>query len=227
MYLQHPPIPQRVFWALLEGAVASVLIGAGNANSANALRAVSIAGGLPLTLFLVLQCFGLYNALRDDCGEINFFGGSFWSIQLLDFLDKPTVEGAKKVALYTVAPWYGIMKVSRTKFNDPATGIISCVFFNLFIICYLIQPGASGMWAVAWSFFFFFVFTLMSVRTRLRQRYHIFGDIFSDFFAALLVPMLVVYQSEHLVENGPGVFMTREVSKNGKTASSDEEIPAI
>lgn len=192
---QDSPIPQRVFWALAEGAVASVLIGTGGPTSASALRAVAIVGGLPLTLFLCLQCIGLLNALKDDMGEIKFLGGPFWEVHLLDFLDKPTWSSAKKVTLHTVAPWYGIFRVAKAELNDLATGVMSAVFFNMFILSYIIQgAGVSGMWGVAWASFFFFVGLLTSVRARLRRQNGIVGEMVTDFFASLLVPMLTVHQ---------------------------------
>lgn len=45
-----PPIIQRIFWALTEGAAASALIKAGGTSGLTALQAVSIIAGLPYTV---------------------------------------------------------------------------------------------------------------------------------------------------------------------------------
>ncbi|MEX0681176.1 MAG: BCCT family transporter [Balneolales bacterium] len=58
-----PPVGQRVFWALSEGAVASVLLLAGGLS---ALRTAAITTGLPFTAVLLLMCISLYKGLRDE-----------------------------------------------------------------------------------------------------------------------------------------------------------------
>ena len=45
----EPPIVQRIFWALTEGACATALLKAGGSAVLEALRAVSITSGLPYT----------------------------------------------------------------------------------------------------------------------------------------------------------------------------------
>jgi choline/glycine/proline betaine transport protein len=59
----NPPVPQRIFWAFSEGAVAAVLLYSGGLL---ALRSVSLTTGLPMTLFLLCACFGLVRALRRE-----------------------------------------------------------------------------------------------------------------------------------------------------------------
>jgi len=59
----NPPVPQRIFWALSEGAIAAVLLFGGGLI---ALRSVSLTTGLPMSLFLLVACVGLYRALKRD-----------------------------------------------------------------------------------------------------------------------------------------------------------------
>jgi choline/glycine/proline betaine transport protein len=59
----HPPRAQRVFWAVAEGTVAATLLLAGGLQ---ALRTASLTSGLPMTLFLLIACWGLVKALRAD-----------------------------------------------------------------------------------------------------------------------------------------------------------------
>jgi len=59
----NPPVAQRVFWAVSEGAVAATLLLAGGLN---ALRTASLTTGLPMSIFLLIAAFGLLKALRND-----------------------------------------------------------------------------------------------------------------------------------------------------------------
>ena len=60
-----PPKIQRVFWALLEGAVAAVLLVAG-AGGLEALQTAAITTALPFSLIMILACVGLVRALYVD-----------------------------------------------------------------------------------------------------------------------------------------------------------------
>ncbi len=57
----NPPRPQRVFWAVAEGAVAATLLLAGGLQ---ALRSASLTTGLPMSIFLLVAAYGLYRALK-------------------------------------------------------------------------------------------------------------------------------------------------------------------
>lgn len=59
----NPPVGQRVFWALSEGAVAAVLLLAGGLG---ALQTASITTGLPFTVILLLMCYSLYKGLKSE-----------------------------------------------------------------------------------------------------------------------------------------------------------------
>ncbi|MDG5767965.1 BCCT family transporter [Balneolales bacterium ANBcel1] len=57
----NPPVGQRVFWAVSEGAVAAVLLLAGGLA---ALQTAAISTGLPFTIVLLLMCYSLLKGLR-------------------------------------------------------------------------------------------------------------------------------------------------------------------
>lgn len=57
------PLWQRIFWAVLEGLVATALLIAGGLV---ALRTAAIASALPFMIIMVLMCWGLLRALRAD-----------------------------------------------------------------------------------------------------------------------------------------------------------------
>lgn len=62
------PIPQRIFWAVLEGVVAAVLLFGGGEDALKALQAGAITTGLPFAFILLVMCFntlkGLLNELK-------------------------------------------------------------------------------------------------------------------------------------------------------------------
>jgi choline/glycine/proline betaine transport protein len=57
----NPPTAQRIFWVVSEGAVAATLLLAGGLQ---ALRTASLTTGLPMSIFLLTACYGLFHALR-------------------------------------------------------------------------------------------------------------------------------------------------------------------
>nr|WP_319516408.1 BCCT family transporter [uncultured Cohaesibacter sp.] len=57
------PVPQRVFWATFEGAVAIVLLVGGGLT---ALQAMVISTGLPFTVVLLVMCYAVYKGLSSE-----------------------------------------------------------------------------------------------------------------------------------------------------------------
>ena len=57
------PVPQRVFWAVMEGLVAAVLLWGGGLET---LRTAAISTGLPFTLVLLLVIYSLYTGLSHE-----------------------------------------------------------------------------------------------------------------------------------------------------------------
>ncbi|RXJ93385.1 choline transporter [Malaciobacter molluscorum] len=62
----NTPIWQRVYWAVGEGVVASILILAGGLS---ALQTMTIASALPFAIVLLIACYGLIKALRVDIAK--------------------------------------------------------------------------------------------------------------------------------------------------------------
>ena len=59
----NPPLPQRVYWASMEGVVAATLLATGGLT---ALQAGSIATGLPFAVILLLIAYALLKTLHRD-----------------------------------------------------------------------------------------------------------------------------------------------------------------
>lgn len=57
------PVGQRIFWAVVEGSVAAVLLIGGGLQ---ALQTATIVTGLPFAIILIVMCFSLYKGLNED-----------------------------------------------------------------------------------------------------------------------------------------------------------------
>ncbi len=60
------PVPQRIFWASMEGIIAGALLYGGGKDALGALQAAAITVGLPFTLVLLVMCVGLYMGLAHE-----------------------------------------------------------------------------------------------------------------------------------------------------------------
>ena len=60
------PVPQRIFWAALEGVIAGALLFGGGKDALGALQAAAITVGLPFTLVLLAMCVSVYMGLRHE-----------------------------------------------------------------------------------------------------------------------------------------------------------------
>ncbi|NES19814.1 MAG: BCCT family transporter [Symploca sp. SIO3E6] len=61
------PVPQRVFWAVMEGVVAAVLLLGGGLS---ALQTAATITGLPFAIVLLIMCFSLRQGLTEDWAEL-------------------------------------------------------------------------------------------------------------------------------------------------------------
>ena len=62
----HAPVAQRVFWAVMEGLVAIVLLVGGGSAALSSLQAGAITAGLPFTVVLLVCCVSLYRGLMTE-----------------------------------------------------------------------------------------------------------------------------------------------------------------
>jgi len=63
---ENPPVGTRLFWGILEGVLAAVLLVAGGLK---ALQTGSITIGLPFCIIVILMCYSLHKALRQEHAE--------------------------------------------------------------------------------------------------------------------------------------------------------------
>ena len=74
----EPPVKQRIFWAIMEGLVAAVLLLAGGLV---ALQTAALTTALPLSIVLILICWGLVRQLRKDPARARRYGVNPLEIQ--------------------------------------------------------------------------------------------------------------------------------------------------
>ncbi len=60
------PIPQRIFWALIEGAIAIALLWVGGSDAIEALQAGTISTALPFIILLLIMCVCLIMGMRTE-----------------------------------------------------------------------------------------------------------------------------------------------------------------
>lgn len=60
------PIPQRIFWATVEGLIAGALLFIGGKEALQALQAGSVTTGLPFAIVLLAMCVSLYMGLKSE-----------------------------------------------------------------------------------------------------------------------------------------------------------------
>ena len=60
------PIPQRIFWATMEGAIAAVMLWIGGKEALQALQSGVVATALPFTFVLLIMCVSLIKGLNTE-----------------------------------------------------------------------------------------------------------------------------------------------------------------
>jgi len=60
------PVPQRIFWASMEGLIAAALLVGGGADALGAIQAVAVTVGLPFTAVMLVMVVSLYMGLRHE-----------------------------------------------------------------------------------------------------------------------------------------------------------------
>ena len=198
----EPPVIQRIFWALTEGATATALLNAGGEEGLVALQSMSIASGVPYTMLLCMMCVALWRAVKMEGGDLDPHGPQF-TTGLLDVLSCPTKETVGKVLLAIFAPWYcmgnAAYKVGGRKDRRCIFWLILAVPFYAWIILMALEPLVRGISYVAWTVLFAFFAYGTSIRYTIREKFNIYGNAAEDFFAVMLLyPFAAVQMALHM-----------------------------
>ena len=200
----EPPVIQRIFWALTEGATATALLNAGGTEGLIAAQSVSIASGVPYTILLCFMCVALWRAVKMEGGDLDPHGPTF-TTSLLDVLSHPTKRSVSKVLLAVIAPWYSMgnaaYKIGGKQHKRWVYMLMLAVPFYLWIILMALEPVVSAISYIACTVLCAFFAYGTSIRYYIREKYHIYGNIVEDFFAVMVTYPFAAYQMEHHMDH--------------------------
>ena len=197
-----PPVPQRVFWALTEGATATALLYVGGADALNALQAVSIAAGLPYTILLCFMCVALWRTVQMEAGDLGPIGPQF-KVSLFAPLSSPSCNGTFKFLIAILAPWYVIAHAAdrrkprnssrRLAFHMILMGVPFYAWIGMMIAELVPVTGISY---VGWAVLFLFFGVATAIRTGIREQDGIHGNMVEDFFVVMLLYPFAAFQMD-------------------------------
>ncbi len=103
------PIPQRVFWACMEGFVAAIILIVGGEKALSALQATVISTGLPFAIILIFMCYILLKSVRNTyrvqkrIKEINHFENLIDVFEVQSDIDDNISIDVKQQTLKTIS----------------------------------------------------------------------------------------------------------------------------
>lgn len=217
-----PPVPQRVFWALTEGATATALLYVGGTDALQALQAVSIAAGLPYTILLCFMRVALWRAVQMEAEDLDPFGPQ-WRVSLFAPISSPSWKSTYKFLLAVLAPWYVIGLAAEKRKASSSKGLacnmlLMGVPFYAWIgmmIAELIP--VEGISYVGWAVLFLFFAVATAIRTNIRVADGIHGNMVEDFFAVMLLYPFAAFQMDQHVMYGLNEKKKKEDAENGGT----------
>ncbi|KAK3749903.1 hypothetical protein QZH41_005813 [Actinostola sp. cb2023] len=222
-----PPIVQRIFWALTEGATASALVAAGGDSALTALQSVSICSGLIYTVILNFVCIALWRLVRIECGDLDPNGPQF-SIGLLDIVYHPTLKRIQRVVVAIFAPWWSIGNAAGKVYgsNRYVAMVFLAIPFYGWILLEILQIVDGALAYVGWAVLFGFIAYGTGVRAHIREQYKIVGNLAEDMFAMMLVyPLAAVQMDEHL--RTVKLWKKNDTGRTNDTAISFESVKYI
>jgi Cys-rich protein (TIGR01571 family) len=205
-----PPVAQRVFWSITEGATACALLAAGRnlPNSQGALKALqscSMVAGLPYTFVLFWCSQSLFLLCREESGEISKDRKQFNTF-IMSFARGPSV------LKNTFVPGLTMGRVVRVVGGWPmhalsptfAGAVWSALFQLLYVlpIILVILAVVLYQWCiVGLALYTGFAAFLGILRTSVRNKYGIqHGDLLTDFICSFFMPMFTLAQMEEQIE---------------------------
>lgn len=178
----EPPMTQRVFWAMSEGAAACALLASASDDTPDAalkaVQALPIILGLPFTFIFFWMCQGLLIVCKEEAGELKLDRKNF-SIFILNFEPMSGVSFlAPFVPLGAIASkiWGGT--AVKWAFGYGAVWLSMIVLIFLALADKAFASMAAGM-------YFMFGFAVAGLRMNARMKVGIDGDIISDVSAGL------------------------------------------
>jgi hypothetical protein len=208
-----PPLIQRIFWSITEGATAIALLAAGrnaenSEGSLRALQSASMITGLPYTFILFYCSHALVLLAKEEAGELKrdrkafnsfIFNYSNWKKHLVNTFAPGIAMGR---AASECGGWPG------DSFGSRFTKLFWTSFFTILYwaaIAFNFCGLALHNWSVvSGALHTGFGVLLGLVRYGVRQKYQIeHGDMMTDMICGLFVPMFTISQLEQQMNQEP------------------------
>ncbi|XP_001640076.2 glycine betaine transporter 1 [Nematostella vectensis] len=218
-----PPVLQRVFWALTEGACATGLLWTGGSKALSALQAASISSGLFYTVILNFVCVAIWRAVKYDTGDLDMSGPLF-SMGIFDIFYKPSYKRLRNLVIAMTAPWY-LMGKAAGKVNNggkrTAMITLGLTFYTAvgLQILHFFRPGTAYLGAALIVGFFVYG---AGIRLAVREKYAIVGNMVEDFFAVMLLYPLAAMQMDEQLDNSK---TSSESTIDSGSSAEDESAP--
>mmetsp|Transcript_29904 Transcript_29904/g.69564 ORF Transcript_29904/g.69564 Transcript_29904/m.69564 type:complete len:930 (+) Transcript_29904:70-2859(+) len=209
--LPDPPVVQRIFWSVTEGATACALLAAGrnlpNAEgSLRALQSASLVMGLPYTFVLFWCSQSLLLLCKEEAGEIDPKRKAFNTF-IFDFF--PLEERLWALGKNTLLPGFTMGRIvghvgGWPSFGDSLQEVAPLIWGVLFqtwyltVVIFLFCGFALYEWVLFGLCLYLGFGTLLGfMREQVRQAYQIkHSDLFTDVLCGIFVPMFTLTQIE-------------------------------
>lgn len=237
--LLHCPQPQRIYWAVTEGACAIALMYGGGSKALQGLRAVSIVSGLPLTIAICYMCASLHRACKFDLGEEDILKSTRFITGLFDWTEgfQPNMpammpEGVKlpgaseragSLAASIFLPFFTLHDMTTKlwgKKNAAYAAFITAVVAVLFctwIGCMIGELASVNASYVGWTAYTGMTLVIAYVRIKSREAYNVYGFWLEDLWACLTFWPFVCSQlslQAKYVEGDPPVDINADPNAN-------------
>jgi hypothetical protein len=194
-----PPVTQRVFWALTEGATATALLTAGGKKAIDAVLAAAVASGLPFAPILSLLCVSVWRLLKSEYGDITDHDNEFHA-GYLEVIDNPSIRNFQRILLGIVAPWWPAGRAAG-KLNNKHPWrymlIVAVLFYTGFLLIVL-QTVEHNLMYVGWAVLCGFLAYVVGLRSSVRVSSGIPGTLAEDALTAVLYFFAVDQLDKHM-----------------------------
>ena len=196
----EPPVLQRIFWALTEGACATALLYTGGEKALTALQTVSIAGGLIYTVILNFMCVALWKLLKEEGGDDDPDSRHFLS-SIFAALDFNSAKKLFSVIVAIFAPWWSAGRSAGIIYGQkawPHMLIVATLFYG-WIVLEIVEIVEDGLAYIGWVVLFGFFTYVVGIRIAVRNRYNISGSMVEDAVSVIFMyPFAIDQVDEHL-----------------------------
>ena len=245
--LMHGPVLQRIYWGVTEGACAIALMYGGGDNALKALRAVSIASGLPLTFAICFMCASLHRACKFDLGEADITSSTRFITGLFDWTEgfapaMPTVqegvtlpnvnERFASLCISIFAPFVTLHDMNSKLFGSGLQGYLltgsTLVLFCAWVGCMIGELNAVNASYIGWVCYTSMALIIGYTKIKAREAYNVYGFWMEDCFAALVMYPFVCSQLSLQAKFVPGeppvdIFADPNAGLYGDAVVEDEK----